>query len=110
VTGPVRTHADNVAAMFEAGADPRLGDDRAAAGADRADGSGVQPRLVHLHRGPAGVVRPHRTGRRRVRRPATPVGAGVPGGVVTIAALFLPGMRGVDGALAPLRAVLEATR
>ena len=30
---------------------------------------------------------------------ATLVGAGVPGGVVTIAALLLPGMRGVDGAL-----------
>jgi len=41
---------------------------------------------------------------------ATLVGAGVPGGVVTIAALLLPGMRGVDGALALLPAVLGATR
>lgn len=41
---------------------------------------------------------------------ATLVGAGVLGGVITIAALFLPGMRDVDGALAPPPAVLEATR
>ena len=55
-------------------------------------------------------VRPHSTGRRCVRRRATLVGAGVLGGVITIAAPLLPGMRGVDGALAPLPAVLEAAR
>ena len=41
---------------------------------------------------------------------ATLVGAGVLGGVLTMAALFLPGMRDVDGALAEPPAVLEAAR
>lgn len=41
---------------------------------------------------------------------ATLVGAGVLGGVITMAALFLPGMRDVDGALAAPPAVLEVVR
>jgi hypothetical protein len=51
-----------------------------------------------LDRPAAPVIRPHRPHQRGTRGAATLVAAGLLGTVMTLAALFLPGMRAIEGA------------
>ena len=69
----------------------------------------LQPRLADLDQPAPRLVRPHRPGRQLVGVRATLVGAGLIGSAATLGALFLPGMRDVEGRIAPGAAAATAT-
>ena len=57
----------------------------------------LELRLVHLDRARADLLRVHRSGRRGVRRPGRRSSApALLGGAITLAFLFLPGMRDIE--------------